>query len=216
MRCFAVVACAAAWLGTAGAASAQDFSFYMDSGFGGGIYSEPLPEIEPYDTGAAYDQPFPSAGAEPYCHHKRRKHQPGLAYGYGEAPPVPYEAVPNPGYYDGQPDYGTAPYDQAYIDEGQDEVYEPAPRKRRAGRCVPGELVQKRLTKQGWSSFRDPVQGPQLVALTARRPDGLTYRLSLDRCTGVIVSAYLVETKKRRKHISYKDDTSGQGGSPAY
>lgn len=237
MTRMAVVAFAAAWLGTAGAATAQDFGFYMDSGYGGDFYSEPLPDIgspgyatpdfdrpdfeppdfEPYDTGEGYYEPAPGAGSQ--CHHqnhrRKRGHQQNYSYGYGEVPPIPYAEIPDPGT--GGPYYGGEPYDQALVDPGYGgEVYQPKPRKkRRHAACVPGEVVQKRLTKQGWSGFRDPVKGDAIVQLTARRPDGLTYRLSLDRCTGVIISADLL-TKRKRKRVSYKDTNDYAGGSPAY
>lgn len=90
------------------------------------------------------------------------------------------------------------PQDQAYYD-GYPEPLPPRP----AARCLSSQQVQSQLVAQGWRGFVNPQRGVDVVGLTARRPNGLTYRLKLDRCTGVILSSNLLDQPDTRRSYSY-------------
>ena len=85
--------------------------------------------------------------------------------------------------------YAVAPYQDDYVDE------QPLPYASRS-HCLRSGEVENALVRQGWRNFRAPEKGVDVVGLTASRPNGLTYRLKLDRCTGVIIAAYLLDQKK--------------------
>lgn len=55
--------------------------------------------------------------------------------------------------------------------------------------CLPGHQVRRELIRDGWSDFHDFSAGGRFAFVTARRPNGVPYRLKLDRCAGEIVRA---------------------------
>jgi hypothetical protein len=61
--------------------------------------------------------------------------------------------------------------------------------------CPKGAEIENRLVADGWSGFADPEKGTSTVMMTAKR-DGAAYRLTLDRCTGVVLSAKRVTGKQ--------------------
>ena len=123
--------------------------------------------------------------------------------------------APQPGYVDqgyGQPQDDTQGYVQpVYPDPQQQNVYiqEPLP-PQPGGRCLQGRQIETMLGRQGWREFSNPQRGVDVVGLTARRPNGLTYSLKLDRCTGVIIQTYLLDQPQRQQ--AYQQD----GQTPGY
>ena len=92
-----------------------------------------------------------------------------------------------------QPPIPRAPvYRDRYDD--RDDYVEPRryshsdPRAPYRGQCVPREQIKHRLHDQGWQDFRDAELRGELATLIARRPSGRQFALTLDRCTGEIVS----------------------------
>ena len=61
--------------------------------------------------------------------------------------------------------------------------------------CLLNGEVRSHLVRQGWTDFRGIELHRNVAILAARRPDGLLYRLQVDRCSGVIVSAVLIEDR---------------------
>lgn len=117
---------------------------------------------------------------------------------------VPYETVGQS--YDGDYPVPSANVDDGYIEPGQPaaEVYFDegqtgyAPtykrhKRRHAGDCLSRRGLRANLIGQGWRDLRGIAADPDVVGLTASRPNGLVYRLKIDRCSGVIIAAYLVD-----------------------
>ncbi len=128
---------------------------------------------------------------------------------YAVPPPRPYAGVPVPPPYAGPP----IPRERVYRDD--DYAYEPKyfppgprryshadprghadPRAPYAGRCVPQERIKDELLSQGWQDFHHgSVQG-EVATVHARRPSGRLFALTIDRCTGEIVSAQPMEPRR--------------------
>lgn len=127
---------------------------------------------------------------------------------------IPYETV---GQSYGEEDYpvSSANVDDSYIEPDQgasaeyfDEAqgYQPTykrHKRRHASECLSRRGLRANLINQGWRDLRGIAADPDVIGLTASRPNGLVYRLKLDRCSGVILAAYLV-------------DQGGNGGGYAY
>jgi hypothetical protein len=130
---------------------------------------------------------------------------PALAADLGEGPGDQYgSAYDDPRYADmyRYPDnqrYSEAPYDRrpiprapVYGDRYDQRDDYPEPRRYSysgpRGDCVPREVVRHRLQAQGWQDFRDPELRGELATVIARRPSGRPFELTLDRCTGDIIS----------------------------
>ncbi len=64
-----------------------------------------------------------------------------------------------------------------------------------ARNCPKGTEIEKRLIADGWTGFAEPEKRTSTVLMTAKR-DGVAYRLTLDRCTGVVLSAKLLSNKQ--------------------
>lgn len=71
-------------------------------------------------------------------------------------------------------------------------------------RCVAKGEIRHRLKEHGWQDFQDLEVRGDTAIITARRPDGLVYRLNVDRCTGVILTAELLDDGRgwRRRNYS--------------
>ncbi len=109
--------------------------------------------------------------------------------------------------------YPPADYQQGYTqypDQSDDYLQEPLP-PRPNGRCLESRQIERMLAGQGWRSFVNPKRGADVVGLTASRPNGLTYRLKLDRCTGVILSANLLDQPDTRRSYTYNPDQPYNG-----
>ncbi len=117
---------------------------------------------------------------------------------------VPYETV---GQSYGEEDYPvpSANVDDSYIEPDQgasgayfdeSQGYQPTykrHKRRHASECLSRRGLRANLINQGWRELRGIAADPDVIGLTASRPNGLVYRLKIDRCTGVIIAAYLVD-----------------------
>jgi len=109
--------------------------------------------------------------------------------------------------------YPPADYQQdngQYPDQQGAYLQEPLP-PRPNGQCLQSWQIERMLSAQGWRSFVNPQRGVDVVGLTASRPNGLTYRLKLDRCTGVIIQANLLDQPDTRRSYSYNPDAPPPG-----
>jgi hypothetical protein len=108
--------------------------------------------------------------------------------------------------------YPPADYQAGYSQYPDQGVYaqEPLP-PRPNGRCLESWQIERMLAGQGWRSFVNPKRSVDVVGLTASRPNGLTYRLKLDRCTGVILSANLLDQPDTRRSYTYNPDEPPPG-----
>lgn len=116
---------------------------------------------------------------------------------------IPYETV-GQSYEEDYP-VPSADVDDSYIEPGQpaaeayfdeDNGYAPTYKKhkrRHAGDCLTRRGLKANLINQGWRDLRGIAADPDVVGLTAARPNGLVYRLKIDRCSGVILAAYLLD-----------------------
>lgn len=55
--------------------------------------------------------------------------------------------------------------------------------------CTPRHVIRDRLYRQGWNDFQEIDLRPGVAIVEARRPNGMPYRLKIDRCSGNVVSA---------------------------
>ena len=55
--------------------------------------------------------------------------------------------------------------------------------------CAPRAEIRDRLLREGWHDFDEIDVRSRVAVVEARRPNGLQYRLKIDRCSGDIVSA---------------------------
>lgn len=55
--------------------------------------------------------------------------------------------------------------------------------------CAPRAEIRDRLMREGWNSFEEIDVRHRVAIVEARRPNGLPYRLKIDRCSGDVVSA---------------------------
>ncbi len=56
--------------------------------------------------------------------------------------------------------------------------------------CAPRAEIRDRLLRDGWYDFEELDVRNRVAVVTARRPNGLPYRLKIDRCSGDVVSAH--------------------------
>jgi hypothetical protein len=102
------------------------------------------------------------------------------------------------------------PRERVYRDDRErvyrdDEVIPPYARPHRysyddvrpgfGGQCVPREVVRDRLTRHGWHDFHDGALNGNVAVVRARRPNGRLFELTIERCSGEIVSAYPLERR---------------------
>lgn len=59
--------------------------------------------------------------------------------------------------------------------------------------CLSKGEIRYRLKEHGWNDFQDVEIRSDTAVVSARRPDGMTYRIEVDRCSGVIVQARLLD-----------------------
>jgi len=70
------------------------------------------------------------------------------------------------------------------------DVYRDHYEERRYGSaCLPRHEVRRRLIDEGWGDFRDFDVRGDTARFTARRPGGAPYEVTIDRCSGAVVSA---------------------------
>jgi hypothetical protein len=139
-----------------------------------------LDEGSPPDRyGSAYDDP---RYADIYRHPQRPP-------SYAPSPPPPY-AVP-------------VPRERIYRDDHDD--LPPYARRHRYGyndprpdygaQCVPRELIRERLMRHGWHDFHDGALRGNVAVVRARRPSGRLFELTVERCSGEIVTAYPLQNR---------------------
>jgi hypothetical protein len=106
------------------------------------------------------------------------------------APPPPYAdryAPPPP--YGPRDRYGYLPPlpEAPRFDQRQSRPYsEPG--------CLPREQIRQMLIEDGWREFQDLEIASRFVSVTARRSNGNAYRLKVDRCSGEIARADLIDS----------------------
>lgn len=132
---------------------------------------------------------------------------------YGDADdPVYGEATDGTDYYEDSIRRGGNEYAEAVPE--RDYVY-PGKRKRHGlkpgrsytdGRCMQRSQIEDTLIRQGWRRLQGLELDPDVVGVTATRPNGLVYRLKIDRCSGIIISAYLLDQPDRRKVFTSRSD----------
>jgi hypothetical protein len=151
LKLWAAPLAAAAWVASAGLASAADL--YSP-------YAEPYRQGSPYEDpryGDIYRQPGPAPYAAPYRE--------------------PYGSPRPPGYLEpfSSPRFGGGPTypDHSYYNNG----------------CVPRQEVKDRLLRQGWHAFTDLELRGEVAFVRARRPNGRTFELQVDRCSGNVIEA---------------------------
>ena len=59
--------------------------------------------------------------------------------------------------------------------------------------CLSKGEIRFRLKEHGWQEFQDLEFRQDTAVVTARRPDGMLYKLEVDRCSGVIIQARLLD-----------------------
>jgi len=162
----------------------------LAAAFTTGARAADLDEGPPPDRyGSAYDDP---RYADIYKY-------PNGPQAYGVPPPGAYGRP-----YAGPPPYaGPVPRERVYREEEDyDRGYAPGPRRcsyaepgvpYAPGRCAPRELVEERLYSEGWRDFHDGDVRGGLATVHARRPSGRLFVLTLDRCSGQVVSAEPLE-----------------------
>jgi hypothetical protein len=115
---------------------------------------------------------------------------------YGSGSTTPYEQR----YY--QPTPPPAPVPPAYVYQGDARGYPPPSPQYAQGypnarygntECLPRSEIQRRLLNEGWRDFHDLDFRDDVAVVRARRPSGDLYRLKVDRCSGDIVKAGLIE-----------------------
>ena len=99
--------------------------------------------------------------------------------------------APPPVYRDER--YIPAPPPPAYRQE-QRYGYDGQRDGRREG-CVPREFVRDRLEARGWQDFHDPQPMGNVVHIRARRPNGRLFDLTLDRCSGEVLNAEVIDSR---------------------
>lgn len=144
----------------------------------------PPPYQEPYyKQGSPYEDP---RYADIYRHpdYTRPPHyseRPAPVYPrYGEQPPA-YQ--PPYSYKDEPP---AAPIHPRYSEV--DPRYAPP-----MPPCLPRQAIRDELVRQGWHDFHDLDLRPEVALIRARRPSGHLYRLKVDRCTGEVLNARVIE-----------------------
>lgn len=108
------------------------------------------------------------------------------------APPPPRYAAPYPPppVYREQRYTGPQPPPPHYV---------PDQRPRYEGRyhdeCLPQQTIRARLEHRGWFDFHDPKAAGNLVHIRARRSNGQLYDLTVDRCSGQVLGAELIDSR---------------------
>ncbi len=69
--------------------------------------------------------------------------------------------------------------------------------------CAPRSVIRDRLLRDGWHDFQELDVRRGVAVVEARRPNGLPYRLKIDRCSGDIVSAHPLGPVARSPYAYY-------------
>jgi hypothetical protein len=132
----------------------------------------------PNRYGSVYDDPR-------YADIYRRPERPPPAF---VPPPPPYA--------------GPVPRERVYRDDAEVPPYAGPhrysynePRPGYGAACVPREVIRERLSRHGWQDFHDGALQGEVAVVRARRPNGRLFELTIERCSGEIVSAYPLESR---------------------
>jgi len=148
-----------------------------------GARAADLDEGPPPDRyGSAYDDPR-------YADIYKYPRAPGYA--------VPPPSGPYGGPYAAAPPYVAPPIPRERVYREDDDDDGPGPRRYSyaervppyGGRCLPREVIKDRLLRHGWQDFHDGDVRGEVAIIHARRPSGRPFLLTIDRCSGEIVSA---------------------------
>lgn len=123
---------------------------------------------------------------------------------YGHAPPPP--PLPEKRYYGESYGYSRVPIprEPVYRDHDDRPPYrgryvEAPPRQRIYGArpgCAPKDEVRYRLEQDGWSGFHDAeITDGNTAHVKARRRNGRLFALTVDRCSGDIITARPLEPR---------------------
>ena len=146
-----------------------------------GARAADLDEGPPPDRYGAYDDPRYS---DMYAHPRPPAYVPPPLPPRYSGPPVPPAYVYRDDADDDREGYGW---------ERRSSYWEPRAPDGRG--CAPREYIKQRLLIQGWRDFRDAEAAGEFATIMARWPSGRLFALTLDRCTGAIVSARPIEER---------------------
>jgi hypothetical protein len=114
-------------------------------------------------------------------------------YGRPERPPA-YALPPPPPYA------APLPRERVYHDDdpppyARPDRYAYQERPGYGAQCVPREVIRDRLTRHGWHDFHDGGLKGNVAVVRARRPSGRLFELTIERCSGEIVTAHPLESR---------------------
>lgn len=69
------------------------------------------------------------------------------------------------------------------------DSYTPQPRRAYRGACLPRHVIRDRLIRDGWNDFVLADFDGEVAQVSARRPSGRPFMLTVERCSGEIVDA---------------------------
>ncbi|RTL69298.1 MAG: hypothetical protein EKK41_14015 [Hyphomicrobiales bacterium] len=110
---------------------------------------------------------------------------------YDDPPPPPRHSGPayeDPRYADVYR-YPDRPVPPAPVYRDDDYEFRPRPRQAWRGECVPRQVIRDRLIREGWGDFALRDFEGELVTVSARRPSGRPFVLTIERCSGEVVDA---------------------------
>ena len=91
-----------------------------------------------------------------------------------------------------------------YADRGHAAREDQKKRHARGGGCPPQQQIQYELERDGWGDFHLPrVVDEETASLRARRPNGRLFHLTVDRCSGEILSARPIEPHRSSGAYAY-------------
>ncbi|KAB2916297.1 MAG: hypothetical protein F9K29_11855 [Hyphomicrobiaceae bacterium] len=144
-----------------------------------GAQAADLDDGPPLDRyGSAYEDP---RYADIYRYPSRPQYSEPVPYA---RPPVPPAPIYRDDDDDDRYDY-RGPRRYSYNYNG--------PRQPYASHCLPREEIRHRLMQDGWRDFRDAQPWGDRATVQARRPSGRLFELTVDRCSGAVVSARPLE-----------------------
>jgi hypothetical protein len=120
-------------------------------------------------------------GPEPRPHYGQRYEQ----RFYHPVPPPP---PPHVHSYKDDPDHRPPLRQFNHFDSGPNWRHE-----RHGAACIPREEIRRGLIEEGWYAFRDLEIRGDVALVRARRPNGDVYDLKVDRCSGEVVHARVIE-----------------------
>jgi hypothetical protein len=82
-----------------------------------------------------------------------------------------------------------APVPPAYVYRDRDDDTRLYEERRYGSACLPRHEIRRRLHAEGWGDFNNIDIGGDTAQFRARRPNGTPYDLTIDRCSGAIISA---------------------------